>query len=107
MRTARFCLASAILLALAAVASAQVELVYKLGGEEHVVAGFRGGRPVYDIGDKFVPVSGEGQWEIRPAADFAKAQGLVEASFHFQLVNRKAQPPGSDETEVFYQIDFL
>jgi len=61
---------------------------------------------VYRDGGKTVPVATGGQWEIRPAAEFAKPRGYVDLSYYFQPANRLGNAESVGKVEVDYQLSF-
>lgn len=92
--------------ALPGTAHAQIEIVYRLGGEAHVITGTQYGRPVYSQNGSVVPAAGRGQWEIRPIESFAAPLGTLEVYYHFQPWLRFSQIQRAGKVEVYYALSF-
>ena len=106
MRTSPRWVIGALLLAVAAIAHAQVELVYKVDGQAHVITGTERGRLIYLVDGKMRPVAGKGELEIRPAESFAAPSGSLDVSYYFQPWFRQPALERDGKVELCYRLEF-
>ena len=103
MRASRLWAIGALLLVGFGAAQAQVQLVYKLDGREHVISGTEG-RLIYRDQGKRLPITGKGTWEIRPAESYATPLGSVDVSYYFQPWLR--QPAMKETVELCFRLEY-
>src|ERR1022692_1369882 len=103
MRTSWLGIIGSLLLGAAGVAHAQVELVYRVDGQAHVITGTERGRLIYIMDGKMHPPAGSGEWEIRPADTFAEPLGSLDVSYYFQPWLRQPALERDEKIELCYR----
>jgi len=80
--------------------------VYKLDGQEHFITGTERGRLIYKVDGMVFPVAGKGEWEIRPAQEYATPLGAVDVSYYLQPWIGQPALERDGQIELSYRVEF-